>query len=75
MLLQRTLTALLLAPLVILLILLAPTGVFAVIVAIAFLAAMWEWTRLSGLKPTPPRVALLVLTAAVFVLCWLTRGG
>jgi len=75
MLLQRTLTALLLAPLVILLILLAPTGVFAVIVAIAFLAAMWEWTRLSGLKATVPRAGLLVLTAIVLVLCWLARGS
>jgi len=75
MLLQRTLTALLLAPLVILLILLAPTGVFAVIVAIAFLAAMWEWTRLSGLKATAPRAALLVITAVVFGLCWTARSS
>lgn len=75
MLLQRTLTALLLAPLVILLILLAPTGVFAGIVAIAFLAAMWEWIRLSGIKDTFPRAVLLVLTAVVFALCWMARGG
>ena len=75
MLLQRTLTALLLAPLVILLILLAPTDVFAVIVAVAFLAAMWEWTRLSGLKQTPARAALLVLTAVVMLLCWWLRGS
>jgi phosphatidate cytidylyltransferase len=74
MLLQRTLTALLLAPLVILLILLAPTGVFAAIVAIAFLAAMWEWTRLSGLNSMPAQVALLAITAALFALCWLVRG-
>jgi len=74
MLLQRTLTALLLAPLVILLILLAPTGVFAIIVGIAFLAAMWEWTRLSGLKQTSARSALLVVTAAVLALCWLVRS-
>ncbi|WP_114239805.1 phosphatidate cytidylyltransferase [Dyella sp. C9] len=74
MLLQRTLTALLLAPLVIGLILLAPTWLFAPIVALAFLAAMWEWTRLSGLKAYPPRGALLAFTAALFVLCWLSRG-
>jgi phosphatidate cytidylyltransferase len=73
MLLQRTLTALLLAPLVIGLILLTPNWLFAPIVAIAFLAAMWEWTRLSGLKDAPPRGALLTFTAALFVLCWLTR--
>ncbi|WP_243039551.1 phosphatidate cytidylyltransferase [Dyella sedimenti] len=74
MLLQRTLTALLLAPLVIGLILLAPTWLFAPIVAIAFLAAMWEWSRLSGLKATAPRAALLALTAILLVLCWLMRG-
>ncbi|WP_267223757.1 phosphatidate cytidylyltransferase [Dyella silvae] len=73
MLLQRTLTALLLAPLVIGLILLTPNWLFAPIVAIAFLAAMWEWTRLSGLKETLPRGALLTFTAALFVLCWLAR--
>ncbi len=73
MLLQRTLTALLLAPLVILLILLTPTGLFAPIVAIAFVAAMWEWTRLSGLQATMPRNGLLALTAVLFVLCWCAR--
>lgn len=73
MLLQRTLTALLLAPLVIGLILLTPNWLFAPIVAIAFLAAMWEWTRLSGLKETLPRGALLTFTGVLFVLCWLAR--
>ncbi|RDI97901.1 phosphatidate cytidylyltransferase [Dyella solisilvae] len=73
MLLQRTLTALLLAPLVIGLILLAPTWLFAPIVAFAFLAAMWEWTRLSGLKAYPPRGALLAFTAALLVVCWVSR--
>lgn len=75
MLLQRTLTALLLAPLVILMILLAPTGVFAVLVAIAFLGAMWEWTRLSGLKGTPSRSAMLALTVVALVLCWMARAS
>lgn len=75
MLLQRTLTALVLAPLVIGLILLAPTWVFAPVVVVAFLAAMWEWTRLSGLKPTPSRTALLVLTAVLFALCWVVRDS
>lgn len=73
MLLQRTLTALLLAPLVIALILLTPTWLFAPIVVIAFLAAMWEWTRLSGVKDVAPRVGLLVLTSILFALCWCAR--
>jgi len=58
MLLQRILTALVLAPLAILIILLPPTGIFATIVALAFLAAWWEWAELSGLSSRPWRIAL-----------------
>lgn len=70
MLLQRTLTALVLAPLAILIILLPPTGVFAGIVALAFLAAWWEWAQLSGLQNHAWRAALLVVAAAAFALLW-----
>jgi len=70
MLLQRVLTALVLLPLAVLIILLPPTPVFAVIVALAFLAAAWEWTALSGLGSRNGRIALLVLAAVVFVLLW-----
>lgn len=73
MLLQRTLTALLLAPLAILLILWPPTSVFAPIVAIAFLAALWEWTRLSGFKDYALRGGLLVAAAVLFALLWWLR--
>ena len=70
MLLQRTLTALVLAPLVILIILLSSAPVFAAIVGLAFLAALWEWTSLSGLKSQPWRIGLLVVAALVFALLW-----
>ena len=70
MLLQRILTALVLAPLAILIILLPPTGIFAIIVALAFLAAWWEWAELSGLNGRSWRVVLLVVAAAVFALLW-----
>ncbi|WP_447733191.1 phosphatidate cytidylyltransferase [Rhodanobacter soli] len=70
MLLQRILTALVLAPLAILIILLPPTGIFAIIVALAFLAAWWEWAELSGLNSRSWRVALLVVAMAVFALLW-----
>ncbi|WP_445144210.1 phosphatidate cytidylyltransferase [Dyella sp. Tek66A03] len=73
MLLQRTLTALLLAPLVILLILLAPNWLFAPIVAIAFLAAMWEWTSLSGVQNTALRAVFVAFTAVLLALCWWLR--
>lgn len=75
MLLQRTITALLLAPLAILMILWPPTTVFAYFVAAAFLAAMWEWTRLSGFTSDAVRGALLVVTAAMFWLLWVMRDN
>jgi len=75
MLLQRTLTAVLLAPLVILVILLLPTWVFAPVVALACLAGLWEWTRLSGLRDRPVRGALLGVVLAVFALLWWLRAS
>ncbi|MEO9216537.1 MAG: phosphatidate cytidylyltransferase [Rhodanobacter sp.] len=75
MLLQRTLTALVLAPLVILIILLSSTAVFALIAAAAFLAALWEWAQLSGLKNQSAKVGLLVAAAIVFGLLWYGRAG
>ncbi len=74
MLLQRILTALVLAPLTILLILLPSTGIFGAIVAVAFLAAWWEWAQLSGLHNRGGRIALLVIAAGVFILLWLAQG-
>jgi phosphatidate cytidylyltransferase len=74
MLLQRTLTALLLAPLVILVILLLPTWLFAPVVALACLAGLWEWTRLSGLRNRRVRGALLGVALVVFGLLWWLRA-
>ena len=71
---QRVLTALLLAPLVVVLVVLAPTVVLAVIAAGAFLAGLWEWSALSGLEKTPARVAFLLLAALGFVLLWLLHA-
>jgi phosphatidate cytidylyltransferase len=75
MLLQRILTALVLAPLAILIILLPDTGLFGAIVALAFLAAWWEWARLGGLKNPVGRIALLAAAAGGFVLLWLAQGS
>ena len=73
MLLQRAITAAILAPLVILVILFSPTAVFAFVAAAAFLAALWEWARLSGLKSVALQVVWLSASAAVFVLLWTVR--
>ena len=74
MLLQRTLTALVLAPLVILIILFASTPVFTLVAAAAFLAALWEWSRLSGLKSAAWQIVWLAAATAVFVMLWLARA-
>jgi phosphatidate cytidylyltransferase len=74
MLLQRTLTALLLAPLAIGAILLPPTWLFAPVVALVLLAALWEWTRLSGLRNRPVRGTLLGVALVVFALLWWSRA-
>ncbi len=74
MLLQRTLTALVLTPLAILIILLPSTAVFALIVSVAFLAALWEWAQLSGLENRAWQIGLLVVATLVFALLWWLRG-
>lgn len=70
MLLQRTLTALLLLPLAMAIILWPGTPVFAALVAVAFLVGAWEWSRLSGMTRTAPRIAVLVALLAIFVAAW-----
>jgi phosphatidate cytidylyltransferase len=73
MLLQRAITAAILAPLVILVILFASTAVFAAVAAAAFLAALWEWSRLSGLKSVSLQVVWLIASAALFAWLWTAR--
>ena len=70
---QRVITALLLAPLAILLILLLPTSVFAGLLAIAFLAAAWEWTRLAGMRSRVARGVTLGVVLIAFVALWSLR--
>jgi phosphatidate cytidylyltransferase len=74
MLLKRVITAAILAPLVILIILFASTAIVAAVAAAAFLAALWEWSRLSGLKNIAQQAIWLILAGAVFVLLWLARN-
>lgn len=74
MLFQRVLTALVLAPLAIAIILLPPTWLFALIVAAVFLVAQWEWMRLCGVRTPIMRIAVLVLTAVLFAVLWWQRA-
>ena len=72
--LQRVLTALLLIPLALFIILGPSTPVFALLVAVAFLVGAWEWTRLSGLAHPMARAGVLAVFAAIFVACWWAGG-
>jgi len=75
MLLQRTLTALLLAPLAIAIILWPPTAIFALVCAATFLAAWWEWAQLAGLANRAARIILLLAVVLVFALLWWLHAG
>ena len=75
MLAQRVLTALLLAPLAILIILLLPTPWFAVFGAVVFLGAQEEWARLAGVRQAGMRIALLAAAAVLFALLWFAHTG
>jgi phosphatidate cytidylyltransferase len=67
---QRVLTALVLAPLIVALVFLTNTMVFAALLAVIFLAGLWEWTRMSGLRSRPLRACLLLGYAIVMALLW-----
>jgi phosphatidate cytidylyltransferase len=75
MLLQRVLTALILAPLAIAIVLWPPTAIFALLCAVAFLAAWWEWAQLSGLKSRAAAIGLLLAAIAAFALLWWGHAG
>ena len=73
MLVQRILTALLLIPLALAVMLLPPTWLFGVIVGLVFLAAQWEWTRLCGVRKRATRAAWLLLTLILLGVLWTLR--
>lgn len=70
MLLHRILTALLLLPLVIGLVLYLPQAGFALALAVVILLAANEWTRLAGLVSTPHRVSFLAVVLAGMLAGW-----
>jgi phosphatidate cytidylyltransferase len=71
----RTLTALVLAPVAIALILFVPTAFFAAISGAAFLYAIWEWTRLLGLRAPAVRGTVVALHTGAMIALWFARGG
>ncbi|MGA9341518.1 MAG: phosphatidate cytidylyltransferase [Rhodanobacteraceae bacterium] len=70
---QRILTALVLAPVAVAMVLLLPTPLFALLTAFISLLALWEWTNLLGLRSTTARLAVLAANALLLVLLWGVR--
>ena len=72
MLLQRIITASILAPLVVLSVLLLPPDYFALLWGLFILLAAWEWTALSGQERIVPRVIFLILLtfSMLFIHFW-----
>jgi phosphatidate cytidylyltransferase len=69
----RTLTALVIVPLGIAMVLLSPTQVLAAITGVLVLIAMWEWTRLAGFRAHPVRSAVMAIVALACVALWIVR--
>lgn len=67
----RLLTSALLVPLIVGGILLLPTSLFALLMAIVVLLATWEWTKLAGLTGLGSRGAMVVVAGAGLLLLWL----
>lgn len=67
---QRVITAIILAPLIVALIFLTRTPLFAGLLALIFLLGMWEWTRMSGVHGYPLRLAALLGYAILFAALW-----
>ena len=70
---QRTLTALILAPIAICIIVFLPSVVVAGVIAALILLALWEWTRLLGLVDPRVRGGLVGLHGAAMLALWLLR--
>ena len=72
---QRIITALIVAPLGVLLFLLASPLVFSAVIGVLCLIALWEWSRLSGMRSRPLRGALVVLCGALMLWLWNSQGS
>ncbi|MGA8278619.1 MAG: phosphatidate cytidylyltransferase [Rhodanobacteraceae bacterium] len=72
---QRILTALVVAPIAIALVLFLPSPAFALLTAGISLLALWEWTNLLGMRSIAARIVVLGFSAAILSLLWLARDG
>ena len=72
---QRIITALLVTPLAIALILLLPPLWFAAFIAGLCIVALWEWTRMSGMRSRPWRAVLVGCAIALMAVLWVSSGS
>jgi phosphatidate cytidylyltransferase len=68
---QRVITALLLTPIAIALLLLASSVWFGIVIGSLCVLASWELTRLAGMRSRPVRAVLVTLCAIGFVVLWI----
>jgi phosphatidate cytidylyltransferase len=70
---QRTLTALVLAPLGVAIVLLLPTIALAAFTALTVAIGLWEWTRMAGFRSRPMRSATVAIVSLILVALWTVR--
>ncbi|HEY6643975.1 phosphatidate cytidylyltransferase [Povalibacter sp.] len=67
---QRIITALVLAPLALLVVLWVPHQVTMAVFAVLVLAGAWEWAAFPGFVSNSARIAYMVAVAAALAACW-----
>lgn len=72
---QRIVTALILAPLVLLVIFWAPHALVMSVLALLMLAGAWEWSAFPGFQGVATRVAYVALVAVSITVVWLLGEG
>jgi phosphatidate cytidylyltransferase len=71
---QRVITALILAPFAVALVLLPDTAAFALMLAAVFAFGLGEWARLIGLRSFASRAALVLASIAMMAALWEARA-
>ncbi|MEO7323300.1 MAG: phosphatidate cytidylyltransferase [Dokdonella sp.] len=70
---QRILTALVLTPIAVAIVLFLPTAAVAAIIAAVCLMAMWEWSRLAGIASAAMQCSIVGASALGLGLLWTVR--
>ena len=71
---QRTITALVLAPIGVAIVLLLPTSALSVFTGLTVVVGLWEWTRMVGVASRPLRSAAVAIAALLLVVLWWLRN-